>query len=95
MICVNYDNMEKIIEWDENINISWWKESRIKLNKVIRKYNKWIEYHSENKIKTEKLLIKINKHLLMDYCNQDGGSSYKGELEKMKYNVTKTMSNSF
>ena len=31
--------MEKIEEWDENVNIDWWKESRIKLNKVIRKYN--------------------------------------------------------
>jgi len=79
--------MEKINEWDENVGISWWKEGRTKLNKVIRKYNKWVEFHSKNEIKTAKLLTKINKHLKMDYCNQDGGSGYKEELETMKSNV--------
>jgi hypothetical protein len=85
--------MEKIDEWNENVNITWWKEnvnitwwkeSRTKLNKIIRKYNKWVEFHSDNKIKTAKLLAKINKHLEMSYCNTDGGSGYKEELEKIK-----------
>lgn len=72
--------MEHIEEWNENVGISWWKESRIQLNKVIRKYNKWVDKHTENKVKTAKLLTKIEKHLKMDYCNQDGGSGYKEEL---------------
>jgi hypothetical protein len=76
--------MEKIEEWDENVNIDWWKESRIKLNKVIRKYNKWVDRHSEDKIKTDKLLVKIDKHLEKHYCNQDGGSGYKEALNEMK-----------
>ena len=76
--------MEKLVEWDENVGISWWKESRIKINEVVRKFNKWIEFHSENKVKTAKLLERINENLQMHYCNQDGGSGYKEELEKMK-----------
>jgi hypothetical protein len=76
--------MEKLVEWDENVGISWWKEGRMKINEVIRKFNKWIEFHSENKVKTAKLLHRINKNLQMHYCNQDGGSGYKEELEKMK-----------
>ena len=81
------NQMEKIEEWNENESITWWREARIKLNKVIRKYNKWVDLHSENKDKTVKLLSKINKHLQMHYCNQDGGSGYKDELQKMKYIV--------
>jgi len=74
------EEMNKINEWNENISINWWKESRTQLNKVIRKYNKWIDKHTNDKVKTAKLLTKIEKHLKMDYCNQDGGSGYKEEL---------------
>jgi hypothetical protein len=28
-------------KWDENTNISWWKTSRIELNKIIESYNDW------------------------------------------------------
>jgi len=76
--------MEKIEEWNENTNISWWKEGRTKLNKVIRKYNKWIDKYLDNNLKTVKLFNKINKNLEMHYCNQDGGSGWKDELLKMK-----------
>lgn len=79
--------MEKIEEWDEHVGINWWRKSRIQLNKVIRKYNKWIDNHTNNRVKTAKLLDKIDKHLKMDYSNQDGGSGYKEELIKMKNNV--------
>lgn len=83
--------MKKLVEWDENVGISWWKEGRTKLNKVIRKYNKWIDLHQENKDKTTKLLIKINEHLQMPYSNQDGDSGYKEELTKMKENVERVL----
>lgn len=79
--------MEKIKEWDENVEIEWWKEGRIKLNKVIRKYNKWVKKYTDDDIKTSKLLKKINKHLKKDYCNKDGGSGWKDELLRIKFIV--------
>ena len=79
--------MEKIEEWDENAGINWWKESRIKLNKVIRKYNKWVDKHTGNRVKTAKLIKRIDKNLDMHYSNQDGGSGYREELLKMRANV--------
>lgn len=79
--------MEKLVEWNENVSIPWQKEGRTRLNKVIQKYNKWIDLHQDDKVKTTKLLVKINKHLQMHYSNQDGGSGYRDELIKMKENV--------
>lgn len=75
---------QKIKEWNENVSISWWRDGRIKLNKIIRKYNKWTEKHSDNIVKTAKLLARINKNLEMDYCNQSGGSGWKEELLNMR-----------
>lgn len=75
--------METIKQWNENTNIVWQKEARTQLNKVIRKYNKWVENHTSDRIKTIKLLTKIEKHIEMPYSNQDGGSGYKEELQKM------------
>ncbi len=83
--------METIEEWDENIGITFWKEGRVKLNKVIRKYNKWVKNHTKDKVKAYKLLAKIEEHLSMDYCNQDGGSGYRFELIKMKINIESTL----
>lgn len=75
--------MEKLEEWNENTPITWWKEGRTTLNKVIRKYNKWID----DKQNTDKLIEKINEHLQKPYSNQDGGGGYMNELLKMKENV--------
>lgn len=83
--------MEKIEEWDERVGIDWWKEGRTQLNKVIRKYNKWIDKHIENRAKTAKLLDKIDEHLEMYYCNQSGGSAWKDELLNMKNVVESKM----
>ncbi len=83
--------MEKIEEWNERVGIDWWKEGRIQLNKVIRKYNKWVDKHTENKVKTAKLLYKIDEHLEMHYCNQSGGSGWKEELLNMKSVVKNKM----
>lgn len=84
---LNMKTMEKLEQWNENVGISWWKEGRTKLNQVIRKYNKWIDLHQNDKVKTAKLLVVINEHLQMHYSNQDGGNGYKNELIKMKENV--------
>lgn len=83
--------INKIEEWDENVDIDWWKESRIQLNKVIREYNKWVDIYTDDKVKTAKLLTKIEKHLEMDYCNQNGGSGYKKELLNIKTIVENRM----
>lgn len=85
--------MKKLQEWDENTNISWWNDGRTKLNKVIRKYNNWIDNHTENNVKTVRLLNKIDENLEMDYCNQDGGGGWKDELLKMKDVVETKCSN--
>lgn len=76
--------MNKKDEWYENTSISWWRESRKKLNKVIRKYNTWIDEGADSLTKTAKLLEKIKKNLKMDYCNQEGGNNYWEELNDMK-----------
>lgn len=75
--------MEKIEQWSENSPIEWWNDGRKKLNKIIRKYNKWVD----NKYGSKKLLNKIDIHLEKEYCNSDGGSGWKEELIKMKNNV--------
>ena len=82
--------MEKLVEWDENTGISWWNEGRTNLNKVIRKYNKWIDSFQKDRVKTAKLIVKIEEHLQMHYSNQDGGSGYREELIKMLQNVEST-----
>ena len=79
--------MERLEEWNENTGIKWWAEARKKLNKVIRKYNKWIVNDTMDIERTSKLLTKINRELGKDYINQDGGSGYKKELAGMHHNV--------
>lgn len=83
----------KVKEWDEDVSINWWKDGRTKLNKVIRKYNKWVDRHTENKVKTVKLLNEINDNLDMYYCNRDGGSAWKYELIEMKNVVVEHLLN--
>lgn len=79
--------MDTIMEWDENTPILWWKAGRIKVNKVIRKYNKWVCRHMNDEEKTAKLLSKINRHLMKPYANRDGGGSWRDDLLLMKDNV--------
>ena len=76
--------MKKISLWPENTGIGWWNEARKELNKVIRLYNKWVDKGAYSATKAVKLIERINNHLKMDYCNQDGGSGYKEELELIK-----------
>ena len=71
--------MEKIEEW--KASVGRWKEGRVKLNKVIRRYNKWVDTGE----KAEKLLRVINKNLDMPYCNQS--NCWREELMGMKENI--------
>lgn len=83
--------MEMIREWDENVSISSWKEGREKINKVIRKYNKWVCNYLDDRDQTFKLLNKINKHLMKPYSNSGQGTSWREELLLMKSNAMKVM----
>lgn len=83
--------MEKLKLWYENSPISWQKESRKKLNKVIKKYNYWITNNSSSIKKTAKLLVRIKKDLKSHYANQDGGSGYKEDLEVMYSVISKQL----
>ena len=79
-------------EWDEDTDITWWKESRIKLNKIIRKYNKWQYKHDFNPLKGLKLLAMI-EYGKQTIGNIDGGSGYLEELEEMEKFVKKIQYN--
>jgi hypothetical protein len=85
--------MKQITEWCENTGIGWWDQGRKQLNKVIRKFNKWILNDIDDLKKTNKLLKKINNHLNKEYCNQDGGQSWKEELLSMKQIVNSKINN--
>ena len=56
-----------IEEWDENTPIDWWNAGRKKLNKVIKKYNKWqrrgFKYHKGKKLQNKLKNICIGKIL--------------------------------
>ena len=69
-------------EWDENTNINWWDECRKKLNKVIRKFNKW-QINGMKEEKVVKLLARI-EHGKQTFGSRDGGSGYWYELNKME-----------
>lgn len=84
--------MEKIELWREDTPISRWNKSRKKLNKIIRKYNKWVGEGSYSANKGVTLIKKINKRLDADYCNQYRRTSYKKELKLIKSLVKRRLS---
>lgn len=70
-------------KWNEDTNITWWKECRIELNKIIECYNTWQIDDDFNAEKSKIILAKI------EYGKQtigsiDGGSGYMEELEDME-----------
>lgn len=76
--------------WNENVGISWWKESRVELNKIIKKFNEWQTKHNMSLSKVDKLLTKIEngKNTI---GSQNGGSGYYDELDVMEKFVRKTL----
>lgn len=75
-------------EWDEDCDIQWWKECRIELNKIIKKYNKWQYKHDFDGKKALKLLALI-EYGKQTIGNRDGGSGYLEELLGMEGFVKK------
>ena len=77
----------KLIEqWDEDTNITWWRKSRKKLNKIIRKFNKWQIKHKFDTERADIVLAYIELGI-KTIGSQDGGGGYLQELEKMKLHV--------
>lgn len=70
-------------KWDEDIEISWWKSSRIELNKIIEDYNNWQICDDFDTDKAKILLAKI-EYGKQTIGSQDGGSGYLEELENME-----------
>ena len=70
-------------KWDENTDISWWKSSRIELNKIIDIYNTWQMEDNFDKDKAKLVLDKI-EYGKQTIGSQDGGSGYWDELDEME-----------
>ena len=70
-------------KWDENTDISWWKTSRIELNKIIEVYNNWQMEDDFDKDKARLVLAKI-EYGKQTIGSQDGGSGYWDELDEME-----------
>jgi hypothetical protein len=70
-------------KWDENIDISWWKTSRIELNKIIEVYNNWQMEDDFDKDKARLVLAKI-EYGKRTIGSQVGGSGYWDELDEME-----------
>ena len=68
--------------WSEDTNITWWKECRIELNKIIRIYNDW-QLNGFSSDSTRKVLahIELGKQTI---GSRDGGSGYMEVLERME-----------
>ena len=63
--------------------ISWWRTSRIELNKIIDAYNNWQMEDDFNKDKSKLLLSKI-EYGKQTIGSQDGGNGYWRELDEME-----------
>lgn len=70
-------------KWDEDTDITWWKESRIELNKIIDAYNKW-QIDDDFDVDKSKRVIALIEFGKQTIGSIDGGSGYLEELEKME-----------
>lgn len=71
------------IKWDEDTDITWWKTSRIELNKIISEYNAWQIDHDFDMSLVKPLLAKI-EYGKQTIGSRDGGSGYWDELDEME-----------
>ena len=75
-------------KWDENTDISWWKTSRIELNKIIEHFNNW-QKDDNFDVEKSKLLLANIEYGKQTIGSQDGGSGYLEELLDMENFVNK------
>ena len=79
-------NIQLIEEWPTNTRIAWWNDCRKKLNKVIRKYNKWqLKRDFDVAYGTE--LLALVRHGKNTIGSRDGGGGYKEELVRMEMHI--------
>lgn len=71
--------------WALNTPIQWQLEGRKELNKIIKKYNKWLLKGSKES-KKEKLLRQI-EYGKQTIGSTTGGSGYLEVLERMESNI--------
>jgi hypothetical protein len=76
--------MYKFVQkWDEDVEISWWKESRIELNKIIEAYNNW-QIYGNCDIEGSRVILAMIEYGKQTIGSQDGGSGYWSELDGME-----------
>jgi len=73
-------------EWATNTPIDWWNDCRKKLNKVIRRYNKWQTKKDFDAGYGIKLLALI-RHGQDTIGSRDGGSGYRSLLDNMEKHI--------
>lgn len=76
-------NYKFVKRWDEDTTITWWKECRIELNKIIDSYNAWQIDDDFDIEKSKRLLAKI-EYGKQTIGSRDGGSGYMEDLEQME-----------
>lgn len=74
-------------ELNQNVSNAKFKEDRVILNKVIRKYNKWL-YNCGDIVESSNLLSYIEEHLKMRYANEEANIKLRLELEEMRHRVS-------
>lgn len=76
--------------WNEDTEISWWKECRTALNLIIQEYNDWqIEGFDHDRA------IKVNAKIeygIQTIGNKDGGVRYMEDLIEMQFFVNEFLS---
>ena len=78
--------IQLVEEWATNTPIDWWNDCRKKLNKVIRKYNKWQMKKDFDAVYGTKLLALV-RHGKDTIGSRDGGSGYLEELDNMEKHI--------
>jgi len=69
-------------KWNEDVEIDWWRKSRIQLNSIINVHNTWqMEGCPEDKSELVLIVIEYGKQTI---GSQDGGSGYWDELDDME-----------
>ena len=68
--------------WNEDTEISWWKECRTALNLIIQEYNDW-QIDGFDHDRAVKVNAKI-EHGIQTIGNKDGGACYMEDLIEMQ-----------
>lgn len=81
-------DLKFVEEWNANVNISWWKANREKLNKVIKPYNEWLIDGKFEKEIGERLL-RMCEQLRQTLTNVT--QAYLNDIELMEHEINDKM----